>query len=1230
MNRFTILKLIFLTLLLTLLASYIGYADQNLDNLFAKGAYKEVLRYADASLPADSRTTETWLKLGAANEQLGQWEKALACYTISSKKGNDYFSFVGLARVHRQMGRNEKSLECAKCALEKRFGTEALWEFVKTARVLNRQEDELNALKKIIELAPGEYQALVDLGNYYTSERQFEKALTYLKAAYNAKQDVPTSCLLAQAYSATGDQQSALALLKEVAKTKTLTNAVALDLARAYYQANEYENALQTFEPILRNGEAEARDLYWMAACKERIQGMKAASASYCAAARAFGDANSSDAIDCRAKAAVAELNAGKHQAALAHFLFVMKHDPKAQAKPELAIGLADAYCGLKRSGDAISVLEKAIESNRTNVAAYSRLAELYGAAKMPEKAKTVLERMASLNPHDPTVFASLGQYHLETGKIETALGYFSRSNQIRESPSASEGVAVCALKLERKDLAKLAAEQAVKLDDQRWECHRILGQLYLEEGEYRQALGHLELMVKSEPRNIEYWKQLAICYQHANSIAKLTQADQHIIELDKKDVDSRVRLASVALSRGERKVAYFLYKELAALVNGNDRLLRAAYDLSKDFGSKDEALDYLRQYIAVKPQDASAQAELGDLLSASGDKIAAERAYRAAIAANPRVAGCYKKLIQLVKARGIEQEIIDVMQQAVAAGQADGEIYSGLARLCQKSKDYARAVELYEKAVAALPGDASILSALAWCQMQVGDEGSAIVSYEQALMVNPKLLNEYKVLGDLYLKQKKTDAAMKCYRKYLDRTSADWELAKIVGLNSFFGKRYDEAAKYLGMVKGAEARDPNHLLVYGEACFRAGDYDRAIKIYEDLARLDRKTFTCEKVLSILAQSYEKELNELKAGQAYAQYIALETVRDGEAAYKAAFFQEKFQIEISKKIYLANIRTYPDDYRNYYRLGLIYAVNNENLPEAMFVLKKASELRGKEPAIWEQLGRVCRRMKNEENELLAWRTLLSLDGRHGEANKRAGTIQIDRGLTGEGIACLEVANLVMPNDPEILTFLAKGYHKTGRFDNALVLLAKANSLRRDDPEIAVPLAKLYSRSGEKNMAVEVLKGLAGKGETAHLQLYAELLAGCGRNAEAEVVVKTLCARDKGNKDMMLFLARTQRAQDKYQDAVDTYKRISALDDAFAPAHYERAEAYMAMGKSVWAQVFYSRALEKDPKFALAELGLAKVAKTNNNNQDYLAHLENAKKLDPANKQITAELASVKQ
>jgi Tfp pilus assembly protein PilF len=64
---------------------------------------------------------------------------------------------------------------------------------------------------------------------------------------------------------------------------------------------------------------------------------------------------------------------------------------------------------------------------------------------------------------------------------------------------------------------------------------------------------------------------------------------------------------------------------------------------------------------------------------------------------------------------------------------------------------------------------------------------------------------------------------------------------------------------------------------------------------------------------------------------------------------------------------------------------------------------------------------------------------------------------------------------------------------------------------------------------------------------------------------------------------------------------------------------------MMQSKLQWAKTFYDRALKADPKYVLAEIGLAKVARVEKNKADYLKYIQTAQKLDPNNKALADEM-----
>jgi tetratricopeptide (TPR) repeat protein len=189
------------------------------------------------------------------------------------------------------------------------------------------------------------------------------------------------------------------------------------------------------------------------------------------------------------------------------------------------------------------------------------------------------------------------------------------------------------------------------------------------------------------------------------------------------------------------------------------------------------------------------------------------------------------------------------------------------------------------------------------------------------------------------------------------------------------------------------------------------------------------------------------------------------------------------------------------------------------------------------------------------------------------------------------------------------------------------LLLKVRELAKDDPEIRFELYEVLSKGNQKEKALTEIKSLV---ELTHnpkyVLIYAKNLLDGGKVKEAQDAVEDILAADAENLDALMLKALALRAEKKYDEAIEVYKELVYVKTDYAPAFFERAETHLIQNKFQWAETYYKRTLEVDPKFALAEFGLAKIAKVRKDQGAFKLHLENAYKLDPDNIQIKEELS----
>jgi len=120
--------------------------------------------------------------------------------------------------------------------------------------------------------------------------------------------------------------------------------------------------------------------------------------------------------------------------------------------------------------------------------------------------------------------------------------------------------------------------------------------------------------------------------------------------------------------------------------------VFKTLFDIvSKDSTLKSEAASYLQKYVALKPSDAEAQKNLGDMLYDLKNTFGALAAYRAAIVADPAIKGFYKRYVELVLLKGTPDELVKALTGAINAQEADAAMYSSLGAVYQKQGNCAK-----------------------------------------------------------------------------------------------------------------------------------------------------------------------------------------------------------------------------------------------------------------------------------------------------------------------------------------------------------------------------------------------------------------------------------------------------------------------------------------------------------------------------------------------------------
>ena len=887
---------------------------------------------------------------------------------------------------------------------------------------------------------------------------------------------------------------------------------------------------------------------------------------------------------------------------ALAAYKAALAADPKAKGFHKRYVELVD------KSGTAaekVAAMEGAIAADEADAAMLIKLGNIYRDQKQPGKAVPLFQNALKdrENSRNLQLLLALAQSQEAAGMLGEAI---------------------------------VTYEQYLVQDPKATNEYKVLGDLYAKQKKPADALRSYRRYLERNPRDNAVALQVA---KEAFNAKQWSEAVKYfaMVQGDETKKPEFLKLYGTAAYEGkDNPRAMTVLKDLAVLTPKDADVLKMLEEVCRRTGSTELAITYLRQYAALRPQDAEANMRLGDLLYDRKDEAGALAAYRAAIKNDPNlnVKGFQKKYAGLVMKSGTDAEKMAALTAAISNGEGDVNMYATLGKLHKDKSEFAKAAEMYEQASKLDGRNSTYLAELADCQIKAGNTNAAIQTLMQASMLNPKEASVHRMMGDLYMKQNKSDQAIDSYRKFLDLTPGDSKIAQLVGDQLFEKKQFDQAYKYLSMVR--DNTSPAFYYRLGVSAQEAKNSTAAIDALERFRTAARaappKTPVPNRpeALKMLALAYENAKNNRKASEVINEYLQLPGVKDPEAAYKRALLIEAESPEQAIRAFEENTSAYPRDYRNFLKAGIYYARKGGNTAKAAQMFEKCVQLADTISRAWFELGLFYGGQNKNKDMMRAFEKFITIETRNADAILRVGEyLLVSKNMAAEAMMFLEMANALKPNDPKVMALLARGYMKTGRTDESVKQLEQVVRSTRGAPvdiEIRITLGDAYLSLGRNMEAASEWKQVTDqKREPQYLIKYATALLAINNTSQAVGISNEILAKQPENIEAVMLSGRIKMAQRNYEEAMETFKKVGYINPNYAPALYERAQIFLIQQNYDWAKTFYERALKLDAKYALAELGMAKVAKAQKNDAEYRKRLDRARSLDPGNKDIQDEL-----
>ena len=655
------------------------------------------------------------------------------------------------------------------------------------------------------------------------------------------------------------------------------------------------------------------------------------------------------------------------------------------------------------------------------------------------------------------------------------------------------------------------------------------------------------------------------------------------IVGAETTDADLLFRYAQSCYSVKDYKKAKELFVKLSALTPKNAEVFRTLYDIaSKDGSPKTESASYLQKYAALKPGDAEAQKNLGDMLYEAKSNAGALAAYRAALAADPAIKGFYKRYVELVGLKGTPEELVKALTGAVAAGEADAAMYSSLGNVYQKQGAYAKAIDMYQKALSIDPKNVAILSAVAQCQAKSGNTNEAVISYEQAVAMNDKAVDEYKALGDMYAKQNKTSQSIAMYKKYLEKKPTDFAVAKAVGDYSFGQKDYEDALKYYGMVGGADARNPEFLFRYGQACYLAKNYKKATEVLNRLATITPLNAEVDKTLYDIA--VESGASKVEAASYLKKYVSLKP--DDAAAQKnlGDLMYEQKNFDAALAAYQAALKADPA-IKGFYK-RYVEIVSTKGVPKDVVAAMKGAIAAGEADAqMYEAIGIINQKAGACVKAVEYFQKSLQLDPKNVKILSALGQCQAKNGNTNDAVISYEQSVAMNPEAIDDYKTLGDLYMQQKKTSQAISMYKKYLEKRPTNYKVALTVADYLN--GQKNYD-EAMKyfGMVGGTDAKGAEFlfkYAQACYNAKNFKKASEVLLELAKLTPLNAEVfrMLYDISSKEGGNK-KESSGYLKKYLSLKPADASAQKNLGDMLYEEKNTAGALAAYDAALKADP------------------------------------------------
>ncbi len=1047
----------------------------------------------------DEERALAWIGLGDAYSSAGRHNDAITAYRqaleLDPQQAEAWHS---LGNVYHARGDETAAIEAYRQAVTLTPEYAAAWNSLATLYgTLGRFDEAIEAYGRVIDLEPDFAWPYNNLGFIYARRGEHDQAIKLYRQAIERHRDDDSRAV---SWSNLGDAQLALDNRDEAIyaynEAITLSPNYAWpyhNLAVVYELRGQERQAIELYRQAIERHSREAdRAKSW-----QRLADVYQRQERHGEAIDAYREVLLRDRENAIAWNSLGDsyLNLARYQEAGEAFRRAIELQPDF-GQPYHNLGLI--YTDYGNHESALDYYRQAVErhtDNRAQAISLNKLGDSHLALGNSEQAVQAYRRAMTLAPDFAWPYHSLAAIYESRSDYQSALTLYQqaieRHRQDKSRALSWNGLGNVYQALGRTTEAVNAYRQAGQLDPIYAAPWRSLGDVYRQQNKLTEAANAYQRAIDLEPTHPRPYHHLGLVYlaqrDYDSANRRLEQAiARYGDEQPQARADAWYQRGQAYRGLARYESALNAYRQAIDLNPNFADPWVSAGDVNATLERYDEAVEAYRRAVELEPAAAQPWNSLGDVYRVQEQYNQAAQAYRRAIELEPDFAWPYHNLGLINEIQQRYESAINYFEQAIkrqAQPKARALSWDGLGNIYQAQQRNEQAVSAYQKAIELDPDLASAYHGLGQVYHALEQYEPAILRYQQAIERYEDAFDQatvWKDLGDSLAQVGRWDEAIDALQQAMDlddEYARPWHslgnVYRLMGRLEDAGRAYERAIEL----------EPDYAWAYhnlGLAQQQLGRLDRAGELYRQAVEHHEDNPGRAVSWNSLGNVHSLQRQYAEAVEAYRQAISLDPRYARPWNNLGDVYRAQGVEQGVAQAYQRAIELEPDFAWPYHNLGAL-SKNKGAYAPALTYYQQALE-RHLQPqdksASWNGLGDVYRAQQQYDKAVDAYQNAIKLNPADGWPHHNLGYVYKIQEKYHQAITSYQQAiDLFDANENKAISWnnLGNVYSALRRYQDAINAYQQSIEL---NPDYALPwnsLGEVYRRQQRPDEAIRAFK-----------------------------------------------------------------------------------------------------------------------------------------------------------